>query len=180
MSLLFILCNDNYRAGVIVISEACSVLLLCAYTLLNLVSVLLLPSLYLQFLIQRIFSNYTSCDPCYIHNPSGGIPVYTIRPMWRPTVTICCHNYFSTHTHTDTHTDNIHFNFDPSGGTCLYHYYCDLWIRYFCLLDTETGSGSQFHKGAIGGIIGGVIIVLLLVVAAVIVIVMALTCKKKG
>ena len=45
-----------YRAGVIVISEACSVLLLCAYTSLNLVSGLLLPSLYLHFFIQRIFS----------------------------------------------------------------------------------------------------------------------------
>ena len=45
-----------YRAGVIVNSEACSVLLLCAYSLLNLVSGLLLPSLYLHFLIQRIFS----------------------------------------------------------------------------------------------------------------------------
>ena len=37
---------QRYRAGVIVILEACLVLLLCAYTLLNLVSGLLLPSLY--------------------------------------------------------------------------------------------------------------------------------------
>ena len=41
---------QRYRAGVIVISEACSVLL-CAFTLLNFVSELLLPSLYLHFLI---------------------------------------------------------------------------------------------------------------------------------
>ena len=47
---------QRYRAGVIVISEACSVLLLCAYTLLNLVSGLFL---YLHFLIQRI-SCYSS------------------------------------------------------------------------------------------------------------------------
>ena len=44
---------QQYRAGVIVISEDCSVLLLCAHTLLNLVSGLLLASLYL---IQGIFS----------------------------------------------------------------------------------------------------------------------------
>ena len=42
------------RAGVIVISKAYSVLLLCAY-MLNLVSGLLLPSLYLHF-FQRIFN----------------------------------------------------------------------------------------------------------------------------
>ena len=47
---------QQYRAGVIDNSEACSVLLLCAYSLLNLVSGLLLPSLYLRFLIQRILS----------------------------------------------------------------------------------------------------------------------------
>ena len=35
----------RYRAGVILISKACSVLLLCACTILNLVSELLLPSL---------------------------------------------------------------------------------------------------------------------------------------
>ena len=43
-------------AGVIAISEAHSVLLMCAYTLLNFVFELLLPSQYLHFLIQRIFS----------------------------------------------------------------------------------------------------------------------------
>ena len=46
MSLLFIIIVQQYRAGVIVILEACSVLLLRAY--LNLAG-LLLPSLYLHF-----------------------------------------------------------------------------------------------------------------------------------
>ena len=48
---------QRYRAGVIVISDACSLLLLCIILFEFLVSMLLLPSLLLSlFLIQRIFS----------------------------------------------------------------------------------------------------------------------------
>ena len=53
---------QRYRAGVIVISKIYSVLLLCAY-ILNLVSGLLLPSLYLHFL--RIFNLLVHSLFCY-------------------------------------------------------------------------------------------------------------------
>ena len=75
---------QRYRAGVIAISEACSVLLLCAYTLLNLVSGLLLPYVYFHFLIQLVYWYTNWCWRVGHHDFYNFCMLYLISSIQMP------------------------------------------------------------------------------------------------